>query len=262
MAAYRPTGNSDEIASRLFSKSYKDLESTDQKKVDDIEAAKKKFDNLVSNLDVLENNAIDSFLEEIQEFCDEQEEKCVDGSLKKWYDLTDTQRSEALSRWACRRILEISEADEDDAVEIGGKSDYGLDIFHIKNTGEHSKQYIAWAQVKFGRDLDYVINRNEMLDITKSIVRLETPPPRANETFKQKAADFKKAGGRDAEATKIILVIVAGGLNKDAQDVWDKFKLQVETMGNKGGEIIFSGETTKLINNQQSHTAKYLKEVL
>ena len=32
--------------------------------------------------------------------------------------------------------------------------------------------------------------------------------------------------------------------------------------GDKGGEIIFSGETTKLINNQQSHTAKYLKEVL
>ena len=32
--------------------------------------------------------------------------------------------------------------------------------------------------------------------------------------------------------------------------------------GDKGGEIIFSGKTTKLINNQQSHTAKYLKEVL
>ena len=250
MADYRPTGNSDEIASRLFSKSYKDLESADQKKVDDIETAKKKFDKLMSTLNTLDNNAVDSFLEEIQEFCDEQEEKCVDGSLKKWYDLTDTQRSEALSRWACSRILEISEADEDDAVEIGGKSDYELDIFHIKNTGEQSKQYIAWAQVKFGRDLDYVIDRKEMLDITQSIDRLEIPPVNANETFKQKAADFKKAGGRDAEATKYILVIVAGKLNTDAQDEWDIFKQRVKTMGCKGGEIILElYDRTRILQN-------------
>jgi len=32
--------------------------------------------------------------------------------------------------------------------------------------------------------------------------------------------------------------------------------------GDRGGEVIFSGKTTSLINNKKSHTAKYLKEVL
>ena len=178
MADHRPTGNSDEIALRLFSKPYKDLSVNDQKKVDGIETAKQKFEKLMNELNTLDNNAVDSFLEEIQEICDEQEWKNVDGSLQNWYDLTDTQRSEALGRWACKRILKISVDDEDDAVEIGAKGDYGLDIFHIKNTGEQN-QYIAWAQVKFGRDLDYTIDRKEMLDITESIDRLETPPAKA-----------------------------------------------------------------------------------
>jgi hypothetical protein len=49
-------------------------------------------------------------------------------------------------RWACENILNIKDDfDVEDAISIGGKSDYGIDFFQHDSVGDEEDQSIIWG---------------------------------------------------------------------------------------------------------------------
>ena len=102
-------------------------------------------------------------------------------------------KQEAFPRWICQNVLGITEeTDIDEAVSIGGRDDYGIDIFHMHDNGDSTEQYVCWIQTKFSEGLDHRITREEFESFASTLGHLRNCPVRANRTFKQKSTEFVK----------------------------------------------------------------------
>lgn len=140
-------------------------------------------------------------------------------------------KHEAFPRWICQNILGI--ADEgviDEAVSIGGKADYGIDIFHADEGGDATEQYICWAQAKFSETLDHVVTREEMESFAGTLGHLRDCPSGANKTFRQKSAEFAKIEAKSPHIQKRLIFAVTGRINDQVRDLigsdrWKKDRL-------------------------------------
>jgi len=118
--------------------------------------------------DDLNDVAKSRFLEKIHTICVEEFK-----SKKPLKDYTDKQRSEALSRWFCNEVLDISSDRIDDIVAIDGGGDYGVDFFHVF---DYTILRVKHANKKY-------INLDAGIDIN----------PKAMEFFKKYNTVLKKA---------------------------------------------------------------------
>lgn len=119
----------------------------------------------------------------------------------------------AFTAWVCSNSLDLDDSEIDDAIEIGGKGDNAVDIFHVSE--EHES--IIIAQAKFSKTLDYDVSRAELLDFLASIGRLETPPPTSSSIFKKKAEEYQAYRQRDYHVKMIYAV--TGDLSQPAKDL-------------------------------------------
>ncbi|MDI1495466.1 MAG: abortive infection protein [Cenarchaeum symbiont of Oopsacas minuta] len=148
-----------------------------------------------------DEKAIKSFRSEIQKICDDE-------------GLT---LDRAFPRWICEHILGITKSDViSEAVSIGGKNDYGIDIFHINE--DEDNQYVCWIQAKYGEMLDRSIDRDGIISFGNTIKYLENCPNQANKTFKQKSDEFKKIIHDNADIKKRMIYVVTGKLNEQAKE--------------------------------------------
>lgn len=69
-------------------------------------------------------------------FLDQIDDLCV--------RMGDIPRHEAFPRWICQNVLGIADnITIDDAVSIGGRNDYGVDIFHSDEHGDSTEQLVC-----------------------------------------------------------------------------------------------------------------------
>ena len=127
---------------------------------------------------------------------------------------------EAFPRWICQNILGITDEGKiDDLVSIGGKNDYGIDIFHTDESQDITEQYVCWIQAKFSDKFDRSITREEIETFASTLGHLRDCPDSANNTFKQKAAEFVKIEERNPNIKKKMIFVVAGKLNDQAKEL-------------------------------------------
>ncbi len=142
------------------------------------------------------------FLEQIKDMCEQ----------------LGVSKTDAFSRWVCQNILSITdEGSIDEAVSIGGKNDYGVDIFHAEHNGDVTEQYICWIQAKFSETLDHVVNREEIETFASTFGHLKNCPNLANMTFKQKSTEFVKMTKQYPHIRKKMIFAVAGRANEQVQ---------------------------------------------
>ena len=148
-----------------------------------------------------DDEAIKSFRSEIQKICDDE-------------GLTSDR---AFPRWICEHILGITENDIiSEAVSIGGKNDYAIDIFHISE--DDDVPYVCWIQAKYGEMLDRSITRDDIMAFGNTIKSLENCPNQANKTFKQKSYEFQKIVRDNPDIKKRMIYVVTGKLNEQAKE--------------------------------------------
>ena len=150
---------------------------------------------------VIDDKALESFRSEIQKICNDE-------------GITPDR---AFPRWICEHVLGITESVViSEAVSIGGKNDYDIDIFHINE--DEDDQYVCWIQAKYGETFDRSITRNDMVSFGNTIKYLEKCPHQANQTFKQKSKEFKKAIQNNPDIKIRMIYVVAGKLNEQAKE--------------------------------------------
>ena len=148
-----------------------------------------------------DNEAIKSFRSEIQKICDDE-------------GLTSDR---AFPRWICEHILNITENDIiSEAVSIGGKNDFAIDIFHISE--DEDVPYVCWIQAKYGEALDRIITKDDIMAFGGTIKYLESCPKQANKTFKQKSDEFNEIVQNNTEIKKRMIYVVTGKLNEQAKE--------------------------------------------
>ena len=147
-------------------------------------------------------------------------------------DQVDTIKSSAFPRWICQNVLNITEEYKiDEAISIGGKNDYGIDIFHADESGDITEQYVCWIQAKFSEDLNRVINREELETFANTLNHLKNCPDLANNTFKQKSAEFIQINQKHPHIRKRMIFAVTGKLNDQAQALIDNPAWMKEKFG-------------------------------
>ena len=135
----------------------------------------------------LEDQAKNLFLKEIDEIVSEIGES----------------KELAFTRWICQNIIGIDDdAKIDEAISIGGKNDYGVDIFHYDDTGDRTERSVCRSQAKFSDTLDHIVTKEEMETFGQTIGYLESCPFQANATFKRKSEEFNSLGGVEAPIRK------------------------------------------------------------
>jgi len=153
-------------------------------------------------------------------------------------------KHEAFARWICENILGITgEGEVDEAVSIGGKNDYGIDIFHADEGGDTTEQYVCWIQAKFSETLDHRVTREEMESFASTLGHLRKCPDLANRTFKQKSAEFVKMADIRPPIKKRMIFAVAGTLNDQVRsmindDQWKRDRLEHGSGSNVHLEIL------------------------
>jgi len=129
-------------------------------------------------------------------------------------------KPDAFPRWICQNILGIKDDGSiDEAVSIGGRNDYGIDIFHAEDNGDITEQYVCWIQAKFSKNLDHVITREEIESFANTLGHLKNCPEPANMTFKQKSAEFIKMTKQYPHIRKKMVFAVAGRANEQVQNL-------------------------------------------
>ena len=141
-------------------------------------------------------------------------------------------RHEAFPRWICQNILGIAdEGMTDEAVSIGGKGDYGVDVFHADESGDSTEQYVCWIQAKFSESLDYVATREEMESFAATLGHMGDCPDNANRTFKQKSAEFASMKARHPHIQKRLIFAVTGRVNDQAKELINNDRWKEERLG-------------------------------
>ena len=127
---------------------------------------------------------------------------------------------EAFPGWVCQNVLGIAdEGHVDEAVSIGGKGDYGIDIFHVQDDGDATEQYVYIVQAKFSESLNYVASREEMESFAATLGHLRDCPDGANKTFKQKSAEFVKIEESRPHIRKRLIFAVAGKASDQVREM-------------------------------------------
>ena len=159
--------------------------------------------------------------------------------LEKISEEKEVNKERAFLIWVCKNVLEITDSsDVDEAVSIGDERRYGVDIFHIESNGDEIDQYVCWAQVKFAEDLNLRITKSDIRSFVKTIDALENSPQNANPIFKQKALEFESVGGSDARIRKRMLLVVAGKLTPQAQNLCNDNDWRLRNISNVYGPPI------------------------
>ncbi len=149
-------------------------------------------------------------------------------------DQVGVSKPDAFPRWICQNILGIADDEKiDEAVSIGGKNDYGIDIFHAEESGDITEQYICWVQAKFSENLDHVARREDIESFASTLGHLMDCPHSANLTFKQKAVEFAKMVKKYPHMRKKMIFAVAGHLNSQAQELLGNSRWREEKLGNE-----------------------------
>lgn len=180
----------------------------------------------------LDASAKDVFLRHLGDICDE----------------TGLSKDRAFSRWVCENILGIADSMKiDEAVSISGKENsYGVDVFHIEESGDYSEQYVCWMQVKFTEALNHIVTEEEIKSFAKTTGFLEDCPQEANSTFRRKAEEFMKIGKTDAPIKKRMIFAVTGELDQRAQKLCnDNYWKQLQFSNSSGPPIDFDVFTLK-----------------
>ena len=153
-------------------------------------------------------------------------------------------RHEAFPRWICQNILGISDEGQiDEAVSIGGRGDYGIDIFHADEGGDVTEQYVCLIQAKFSDELDRMVNREEMESFASTVGHLRDCPEGANKTFKQKSSEFAKMEERHPHIQKRLIFAVTGRINDQVREMissdrWRRDRIGYGTGSNVRLEIL------------------------
>lgn len=153
-------------------------------------------------------------------------------------------KHEAFARWICENILGITgEGKIDEAVSIGGKNDYGVDVFHADEGGDATERYVCWIQAKFSETLDHRVTREEMESFASTLGHLRKCPDLANRTFKQKSAEFVKMADMRPPIKKRMIFAVAGTLNDQVRSLindeqWKRDRLEHGSGSNVHLEIL------------------------
>jgi len=161
---------------------------------------------------------------------------------------TGMPKHEAFARLICQKILGITgEGDVDEAVSIGGKDDYGIDVFHADEGEDAAERYVCWIQAKFSETLDYQVSKEEMESFAGTLGHLRRCPDLANRTFKQKSAEFVKMTAAHPRIKKRMILAVAGKLSDQARDLidgdqWKKDRLEHVSGSNIHLEILELGD--------------------
>ena len=156
------------------------------------------------------------FNKQIQEICDQ----------------VKVLRHDAFPRWICQNILGImDDGNVDEAVSIGGKNDYGVDVFHADEGGDVTEQYICWIQAKFSENLDRRISREEMESFASTFGHLQDCPKQANMTFKQKSSEFLKINEKHPRIKKRMIFAVTGRLTSQAEELVNNDRWKEERFG-------------------------------
>ena len=145
-------------------------------------------------------------------------------------------KQEAFPRWLCQNILGITDEGKiDEVVSIGGKGNYGINIFHADEDGDVTEQYVCWMQAKFSDDLDRKITRDEMESFGNTLGHLRDCPKQANRIFKQKSAEFVKIDERYPGIKKRMIYAVAGRLDDQARELVSNPRWIEERLGCRPG---------------------------
>lgn len=169
-------------------------------------------------------------------------------------------RYEAFPRWICQNILGITgEGQIDEAVSIGGKDDYGLDIFHADKGGDITEEYICLVQTKFSEKLNHMVNREEMESFVGTLSHLKDCPFNANKTFKQKSAEFIKMETEHPHIQKKLIFAVTGGINDQVKEMinndrWKKERLRCGSDSNVRLEILDLNDILSCMTVQSTPT--------
>ena len=127
---------------------------------------------------------------------------------------------EAFPRWICENVLGIvGESKIDEAVSIGRRSDYGVDVFHAEDAGDVTEQYVCWIQAKFSNSLDHVVTREEMESFGNTLSNLRRCPEGASALFKQKSAELAKLEKIYPKIRKRMIFAVTGRLNDQVREL-------------------------------------------
>ena len=141
-------------------------------------------------------------------------------------------KHEAFPRWICQNILGIAaEGQIDEAVSIGGKNDYGVDIFYADENDDVTEQYVCCIQAKFSERLDHVVSRSEIESFAGTLGHLRSCPDTANKTFKQKSAEFVKMEQRYPHIQKKLIFAVTGRVNDQVRDLLNNDKWNNDRLG-------------------------------
>lgn len=141
-------------------------------------------------------------------------------------------KHEAFPRWICQNLLGITnEAVIDEAVSIGGRADYGIDIFHADEDGNATEQYICWAQTMFSETLDHVVTREEIESFASTLGHLRDCPSGANKTFKQKSAEFAKIEAKNQHIQKRLILAATGRINSQVRDLINNDRWKQDRLG-------------------------------
>ena len=147
---------------------------------------------------------------------------------------------DAFPIWICKNFLDINDSEEiEEAISIAGSGDYDIDIFHINHDGEDDDKYICWAQVKYAKDLNRKINRQELVDFCETINYLKKGSINANEIFKMKSKEFNDIGGvNSTKYRKKMIFAVTGELNDQAKSLIDDPTWRSEKFSHESGPNI------------------------
>ena len=111
------------------------------------------------------------------------------------------------------------EGDIDEAVSIGGKDDYEIDIFYVDDGTYSREQAIYMIQAKFSENLDHVVTRAEIESFTGAMGHIRRCPESANMVFKQKSMFFKRIEAQYPNIKKYMIFAVTGKPNAQVDEL-------------------------------------------
>ena len=138
---------------------------------------------------------------------------------------------EAFPRWICHDVLGIEDEGEvDEAVSIGGKGDYGIDIFYADDGAYSGERSVYIIQAKFSENLEHSVTREEIESFTGTLNHLRRCPKGANKVFKQKSSEFQRIEAQYPNIRKHMIFAVAGKPNSQVcdlicDDAWRREKI-------------------------------------
>ena len=147
----------------------------------------------------------------------------------------DMPAHEAFPRWVCRHVLGIvDEAAIGEAVSIGGRDDFGVDVFYTNESGDSAGRYVCWIQAKYSDSLDHRITREEVESFVGTRSHLRRCPDGANRIFRQKSAEFARIDASQPHVKKRMIFAVTGKANDQVRALLGDQRWREERLGGPG----------------------------